>query len=63
MKNLPKHYDHLEAEPRLQAKWEASGVYAWDETQPRANTFVIDTPAAHRVGCSPYGTYFQLHTG
>ena len=44
MKPLPKNYDHKEAEPRWQQRWEEAKVYAWDESQPRENTFVIDTP-------------------
>ncbi len=41
---LPQNYDHTEAEARWQGVWEEKKVYAWDATQPRANTFVIDTP-------------------
>ncbi len=44
MKELPKKYDHRETEKRWQQAWEADGVYHWDESQPRENTFVIDTP-------------------
>jgi len=59
MKPLPKNYDHKEAEPRLQQSWEKSGVYAWDESQPRANTFVIDTPPPTVSGILHMGHIFS----
>ncbi len=59
MKSLPKNYDHKEAEPRLQQEWEKSGVYAWDETQPRENTFVIDTPPPTVSGILHMGHIFS----
>jgi valyl-tRNA synthetase/very-short-patch-repair endonuclease len=59
MKSLPKNYDHKEAEPRLQRNWEEAGVYAWDESQPRANTFVIDTPPPTVSGVLHMGHIFS----
>ncbi len=59
MKKLPKHYDHKEAEPRLQKRWEEIGVHAWDESQPRENTFVIDTPPPTVSGILHMGHIFS----
>lgn len=59
MKPLPKQYDPTEAEPRLQARWEAERVYHWDETQPRENTFVIDTPPPTVSGVLHMGHIFS----
>lgn len=59
MKQLPKNYDHKEAEKRLQQEWEKSGVYAWDESQARENTFVIDTPPPTVSGVLHMGHIFS----
>ena len=58
-KTLAKNYDHKEAEPRLQQKWEEEQVYAWDESQPRENTFVIDTPPPTVSGVLHMGHVFS----
>lgn len=44
MKPLPQNYDHKETEARLQAEWLRNGVYQWDESAERLETYVIDTP-------------------
>ncbi len=44
MKPLPKKYKLKETENRWQEYWLASGIYNWDESAPRAETYVIDTP-------------------
>ncbi len=59
MRQLPKQYDHKEAEQRLQQEWEKTGVYAWDESQPRSNTFVIDTPPPTVSGVLHMGHIFS----
>lgn len=59
MKPLPKNYDHKEAEPRWQKSWEESGVHAWDASQPRENTFVIDTPPPTVSGILHMGHIFS----
>jgi valyl-tRNA synthetase len=41
---LPKHFDAAEAEERWAAAWERAGVYHYDPSRPRAQTFVVDTP-------------------
>ncbi len=59
MKQLPKQYDHKEAEPRWQNAWEEAQTYAWDDTQPRENTFVIDTPPPTVSGVLHMGHIFS----
>lgn len=44
MKPLPQNYDHKETEARWQAEWLENGVYEWDESATREETYVIDTP-------------------
>lgn len=59
MKKLPAQYDHKEAEGRLQLYWETNGIYRWDESQPRENTFVIDTPPPTVSGVLHMGHIFS----
>jgi len=59
MKPLPKNYDHKETEKRLQKFWEEQQVYAWEEDQPRENTFVIDTPPPTVSGILHMGHIFS----
>ncbi len=59
MKELPKKYDHKEAEKRWQATWDTSGVYHWEEDQPRENTYVIDTPPPTVSGVLHMGHIFS----
>lgn len=44
MKPLPQNYDHKETEARWQKHWLERGTYHWDESAPRSETYVIDTP-------------------
>lgn len=59
MKQLPKNYDPKEAEPRWQEAWETNCTYAWDPTQTRENTFVIDTPPPTVSGLLHMGHIFS----
>jgi valyl-tRNA synthetase len=59
MKTLPKKYNHLETEPKWQQSWHEADVYAWDKSQPRANTFVIDTPPPTVSGLLHMGHVFS----
>lgn len=59
MKELPKNYSHKEAEKKWQKTWEENRVYAWDELQPRKNTFVIDTPPPTVSGVLHMGHIFS----
>lgn len=59
MKPLPPNYDHKEAEKRWQKQWEKAGVYAWDESESRENTYVIDTPPPTVSGLLHMGHVFS----
>ena len=59
MKPLPKNYDHKETEKRWQKAWEEKGVYAWDESESRENTYVIDTPPPTVSGLLHMGHVFS----
>src|SRR5690606_4276852 len=43
-KSLPKHFEAIDAEKRWNEQWQSSGLYHWDETRGRDETFVVDTP-------------------
>ncbi|MGE0753880.1 MAG: valine--tRNA ligase [Alphaproteobacteria bacterium] len=59
MKQLPKTYDHKEAEQRWQQAWENSDVHHWKNDLPRAQTFVIDTPPPTVSGVLHMGHIFS----
>ncbi|MCB2081049.1 MAG: valine--tRNA ligase [Hyphomicrobiales bacterium] len=59
MKELPKQYDHKVTEKHWQQYWETTKTYAWDETAPRTDTFVIDTPPPTVSGVLHMGHIFS----
>ena len=60
---LPKHFDAAAAEERWASAWEQSGIYAWDPTRPRSETFVVDTPPPTVSGSLHMGHLFSYtHT-
>lgn len=59
MKQLPKQYDHKEAEKRWQQNWFAGDVYHFRDDQPRDKTFVIDTPPLTVSGLLHMGHIFS----
>lgn len=59
MKPLPNNYDHKISEKKWQNIWEDKQVYAWDESQPRENTYVIDTPPPTVSGLLHMGHIFS----
>ena len=61
--SLPKHFDSAAAEERLGEAWEARGVYHYDPTRPREETFVVDTPPPTVSGSLHMGHVFSYtHT-
>ncbi len=56
---LPKHFDAPAAEARWHEAWQASGVYHYDPTQPREETFVVDTPPPTVSGSLHVGHVFS----
>lgn len=59
MKELPKNYDHKLAEKNWQDYWDKNKTFAWDEAEPRENTFVIDTPPPTVSGLLHMGHIFS----
>jgi valyl-tRNA synthetase len=59
LKELPKKYSNTEREPVWQSYWDEQKVYAWDQSQPRENTFVIDTPPPTVSGVLHMGHIFS----
>ncbi|MGE4651565.1 MAG: class I tRNA ligase family protein, partial [Myxococcota bacterium] len=56
---LPKHFDAPAAEARWHETWQQSGVYHYDPTQPREETFVVDTPPPTVSGSLHVGHVFS----
>jgi valyl-tRNA synthetase len=56
---LPKHFDADAAEQRWTALWEELGVYAYDPSRPREETFVVDTPPPTVSGSLHVGHVFS----
>ncbi len=60
---LPKHFDSKLAEDSWDAKWDQSGVYQYDPSRGREETFVIDTPPPTVSGSLHVGHVFSYtHT-
>ncbi len=58
--SLPKHFEAAEAERRWDETWQKSGVYHWDPTRPRSETFVVDTPPLTVSGSLHIGHAFSF---
>lgn len=60
---LPKHFDSKEAESRWDAVWQKDAIYHYDESRPREETFVVDTPPPTVSGSLHVGHVFSYtHT-
>jgi len=60
---LPKHFDAAAAEKRWDERWQKDGIYHYDPTRPRDETFVIDTPPPTASGSLHPGHVFSYtHT-
>src|ERR671938_95448 len=60
---LPSHFDAAAAEARWSAAWESSGIYKYDPSRPRHETFVVDTPPPTVSGSLHVGHVFSYtHT-
>ncbi|HTV21271.1 MAG TPA: class I tRNA ligase family protein, partial [Polyangiaceae bacterium] len=57
--SLPKHFESAAAEQRLDAAWQKAGIYHYDETRPRSETFVVDTPPPTVSGSLHVGHVFS----
>jgi len=60
---LPAHFDAAAAELRWDETWERSGIYRWDRSRGRDETFVVDTPPPTVSGSLHLGHVFSFtHT-
>jgi valyl-tRNA synthetase len=61
--SLPKHFDAAAAEKKWDAAWQQSGIYHYDPSRPRGETFVVDTPPPTASGTLHPGHMFSYtHT-
>jgi valyl-tRNA synthetase len=56
---LPKHFEGVEAETRWDAVWQRDGVFHYDPSRPREETFVVDTPPPTASGSLHVGHVFS----
>ena len=56
---LPKNYDHNAIEPSQMGRWADAGVYRWDPSKSREETFVVDTPPPTVSGSLHVGHLFS----
>ncbi len=59
MSEIPNKYDPIATELKWQKFWDESGVYHWDPTRPREETFVVDTPPPTVSGSLHIGHVFS----
>ncbi len=61
--SLPPHLDSTAAEDKWKARWDELGVYRYDPTRSREETFVVDTPPPTVSGSLHMGHVFSYtHT-
>jgi valyl-tRNA synthetase len=56
---FPESYEHESQEPKWGKLWEQRQIYKWDPSQPRENTFVVDTPPPTVSGSLHVGHVFS----
>src|SRR5690554_5211399 len=56
---LPKHFDSAQAERRWDEAWQAAGIFHWDSSKTREETFVVDTPPPTVSGSLHVGHVFS----
>ena len=59
MKELPKKYQHAEVENHWGKQWEEWGIYSYDPSRSRAETFVVDSPPPTVSGSLHVGHVFS----
>jgi len=59
MKELPQTYNHQTSEKAWQQHWLKEKTYHWDESAPREETYVIDTPPPTVSGTLHMGHIFS----
>ncbi|MCB0340219.1 MAG: class I tRNA ligase family protein, partial [Bdellovibrionales bacterium] len=58
-KDIPQKYDHTSVEDSLIEQWESSGIFKWDPSRGRDQTFVVDTPPPTVSGSLHVGHVFS----
>lgn len=58
MPTIPEKYDPTLAEKRLVNEWLEQGIYRWDSSRGRAETFAVDTPPPTVSGSLHVGSVF-----
>jgi len=56
---IARHFDAPEAEARWDRAWQDSGIYRWDPSRPREETYVVDTPPPTASGSLHVGHVFS----
>ncbi len=56
---FPKKYKRQQTEERWKSHWKETGIYAWDPSRPREETFVVDTPPPTVSGALHAGHLFS----
>jgi valyl-tRNA synthetase len=59
MRDLPKTYKHKDLETSWKERWRLDGVYSWDSTKNRSDTFVVDSPPPTVSGSLHIGHVFS----
>ncbi len=59
MSEIPKRYDHTAAEQRWREQWKEWKLHSWDQSRPREETFVVDTPPPTVSGSLHVGHVFS----
>ncbi|MGI5842802.1 MAG: valine--tRNA ligase [Candidatus Xenobium sp.] len=59
MKEIPRKYQHGEAEQRWARQWEEWELHSWDPTRGREETFVVDSPPPTVSGSLHVGHVFS----
>ena len=54
-----KHFDSAAAEIRWDEVWQEEGIYHWDPSRPREQTYVVDTPPPTASGSLHVGHVFS----
>ena len=57
--SIAKHFDQEEAQQRWHRRWQELGVYDYDPSRPREETFVVDTPPPTVSGSLHVGHVFS----
>lgn len=61
--SLPPHFESTVAERRWDEEWQTKGLYHWDSSKTRSETFVVDTPPPTVSGSLHVGHVFSYtHT-